>query len=453
MALLEQKANLPLQQQAKESSPDSSISMNSHLIEGYLIKLKSQASRKFFSNYVKRYFILDLQKQTFSYKLSDKLQQDKFVINLKDIIKVHNHSTIGQNDDDKVDKNLLLEWQFDFMIEFIEQQPQLDESQHQDQENSEQSNLISNRQSPIIQSDDKIEPIKIRKMILLSNNEELYLKFVYGLNSKITPPNNNTNIGNNNEVRSDPGQSTNRKIVLGPQNKDQLFSTRQSIIDELDFKGNPLNHSNQFRIKAPPQMLSEGLDVKRKYMGNSSPVNKPIDNNRIQTRMTPDQQYREQIYQIKQIILVNQQNPHIQTLNQNRRLNKNSHNNANAPQVYKELMFMVKSQADQELEEQAIRIYQTIIQQDEVIRDGFFSSCDQSLNYQFGLNEEHKLILLERDSDCEWTLDIEEKGDSNKNDNGDNLNILDGDFSFECFDQGKNCVSSAHVNTLKVKTN
>lgn len=41
-------------------------------IEGTLIKLKSKKSKKFLTNYVKRYFILDLERLTLSYKTNDK---------------------------------------------------------------------------------------------------------------------------------------------------------------------------------------------------------------------------------------------------------------------------------------------------------------------------------------------------------------------------------------------
>jgi hypothetical protein len=64
-------------------------------VEGILVKLKGSKSRKFLTNYVKRYFVLDLLNQSFSYKLNEKAKIARKFFNLFDIKKVHKHSTIG----------------------------------------------------------------------------------------------------------------------------------------------------------------------------------------------------------------------------------------------------------------------------------------------------------------------------------------------------------------------
>ena len=81
-----------------------------------MIKLKSQKSKKFFTNYVKRYFTLDLDQLSLSYRSSDKPSTDKKTFNLNNIKRIHQHSKIGLLS--HLSKSLMLEWQFDFMIEF-----------------------------------------------------------------------------------------------------------------------------------------------------------------------------------------------------------------------------------------------------------------------------------------------------------------------------------------------
>ena len=122
-------------------------------MEGYLIKLKSLNSRKFFTNYVKRYFILDLQNMSLTYKVNQKTLQIRRTYHLNDIVKVHRHSTIGQNHQ-KVAKNLLLDWQYDFMLEVNEAR-----------KGKKGSSDNVNNQS--LKTD-------TRTLILLSNSESLY---------------------------------------------------------------------------------------------------------------------------------------------------------------------------------------------------------------------------------------------------------------------------------------
>ena len=84
-------------------------------MEGYLLKLKSTQSRKLFTNYVKRYFILDLKSQTLSYKTTEKAMTMRMTVPLSSIVCFHPQSALSK---DKVAKDVRLEWQYDFMLEF-----------------------------------------------------------------------------------------------------------------------------------------------------------------------------------------------------------------------------------------------------------------------------------------------------------------------------------------------
>lgn len=82
------------------------------------MKLKSETSIKLFTDYVKRYFILDLDNKLFGYKLNQNSGVYRKKYNLNTIIRVHQYAPMSHSY--KGSKNILKEWQYDFMIELNE---------------------------------------------------------------------------------------------------------------------------------------------------------------------------------------------------------------------------------------------------------------------------------------------------------------------------------------------
>eukprot|EP00347_Sterkiella_histriomuscorum_P003982 403362198 len=359
----------------------------------------------------------------------------------------------------------MIEWSFDFMIEI------LDKASSQNGEDQ-----------------------KTRKMILLSNSEEQYNLFMQAFNSiivqkpedlqsyssqevaqqsqaTVTPPNLQSNTPSINlQVNANHYTSSNHY--------DQLNSSRASILDENVQNVNPTQRTHQeHQIRVLPQMLKEGLDSKRQNYHCDK------DENIMQTavkikRECPERLYRQQIEQIKQFI-INSNAAYVDRASlgsPQKSKHKTSHNNANVPLIYKDLIIQVRNQADDELEKQSLQIYNQILLIENQTRKpyyqegtGILTLCDQSINYpdnklendQNFLDQLHNplqginnIFLMDHDSECEWTLDIEERNHdkySNKfqNSNQNYSNLLP-DYSFESVEEKRNSVVT-HINNIKIK--